>query len=264
MIDLITQLTYPILIIMHIIGVAMGVGGAITTDVTFLRSIWDRTMTTGQLQLIEAISKVVVTGLGLLILSGASLVILHPHYLSLSDGIDLFWVKMTIVTILSINGFVFHKKILPILRRHADKTLNSDEVRNKLWLLAITGGLSGISWFSVLILGVMMQAIDFPYLLIINVYLLAVLGAILTGYVGIYWILFSNLREPKTGQATKYELPKPRKLPWLNRVIMGVVVLVVLLIGLLFSLGIFGESDDNDQSAQATTHGDTHETGGDN
>ncbi len=236
----------PTVLIAHIIGIAMGVGGAVTTDATFLRSIWDRTITRGQLQLIEIISKVVIAGLGLLILSGISLVALNQHYFSLSDGSQLFWVKMTIVTILTINGIVFHKKILPMLQRHADKELNSDETRNKLWLLAVTGGLSGISWFTVLILGVAMQVTDFSYLFIMNVYLLLVLGAVLTGYIGIYWILFSSLRGAKPKTSNNTELPKKAKIAHLNEILMGIVIAVVLIIGVTVSLS---EAEDDDHSA---------------
>ncbi len=235
--ELLEQLTYPIVLVIHLVGVAMGVGGAVTTDATFLRSIWDRKITAGQLQLIEIISKVVVTGLGLLILSGISLVALNPHYFSLSDGNQLFWVKMTIVAILSVNGIVFHKKILPILQRHKDTDLNTPEVRNNLSLLAITGGLSGISWFTVLTLGVVMQSVDFSYLLIMNVYFLLVLGAIITGYFGIYWILFSTLRGAKPTTSNNTELPQKGKYPWLNTVLMVLVLVAILIIGLFFNDG---------------------------
>lgn len=242
------ELIQPIVLILHLIGVAMGVGGAITTDATFLRSIWDRQITAGQLKLIEVISKVVISGLVLLVLSGISLLALNPHYLSLSDGSSLFWVKMTIVAILSVNGYVFHKKILPMLRRHADKNLDSPETRSKLWLLALTGGLSGISWFTVLVLGVLMQAIDFPYLFILNLYLLLVLGAVITGYVGIYWLLFSDLRKrmasgerflaafsgTKTVKANKAQPKKPR-IPWQNNLLMGLAVVAVLATGLVLN-----------------------------
>ncbi len=226
----------PILLIIHLVGVAMGVGGAATTDATFLRSIWDKTITSGQLRLIETISKVVVTGLTLLVLSGISLVIVNPHYFSLSDGSQLFWVKMTIVTILSINGYIFHKKILPMLQRHQDKSLATDEVRNKLWLLASTGGLSGVSWFTVLILGVMMQVTDFSYLFIMNFYLLLVLGAVLTGYLGLYFLLFSSLRGAPLLTTNSTELPKKPKLPWLNKALMAVTIIAVLAVGLVLTI----------------------------
>ncbi len=242
------ELLHPLVLIMHIVGVAMGVGGAITTDATFLRSIWDRTITKGQLQLIEIISKVVVSGLILLILSGISLVALHPHYLSLSDGSQLFWVKMTIVLILTINGIVFHKKILPILQRHQDQSLASDEVRNKLWLLASTGGLSGISWVTVLALGKFMQVTDFSYLFIMNAYLLLVFGAILTGYLGLYWVLFSDLRGKPLLTTNDNELPKKPKIPWLNRLLMAIVILFALLIGFLFGTNEEHSHDNNGHS----------------
>lgn len=236
---------YQTLIILHVLGIALGVGGALTTDATFLRSIWDRTITKGQLQLIEIISKVVVAGLGLLILSGLSLVALHPHYLSLSDGSQLFWVKMTIVAILTINGVVFHKKILPILQRHADKSLASEEIRSKLWLLASTGGLSGISWVTVLILGKVMQVTDFSYLLILNAYLLLVFGAILTGYIGIYWIIFSELRGKRIFPLSKSTPPGMKKITKINKILITIALIVV------FALGFMLITNNGDDSASS-------------
>lgn len=243
-----TQFMQPALITIHLIGVAMGVGGAITTDATFLRSIWDRTITKGQLQLIEIISKVVVSGLVLLILSGLSLVALNPAYLSLSDGSQLFWVKMTIVGILTLNGVVFHKRILPILQRHQDKNLASEEVRSKLWLLASTGGLSGVSWFTVLILGKFMQVTDFSYLFIMNAYLLVVMGAIMSGYLGIYWILFSELRGKPLMTSNNDELPKKAKVPWLNRSLMAIVIIGTLVVGFIYASNSHSDSSYSDNS----------------
>lgn len=185
-----SNLLQPLLIIAHIVGVALGAGGAAVTDATFLRTVWDGRLAATELRLIEVISRVVVTGLLVLIATGAILVYTHPGYFSLDAGNGLFLMKITIVTILTINGIVFHKRILPLLKRHEGQRLNSDEVRRNLPLLAVTGGISGISWYSALALGVLMQVVVWPYLLLLNIYLLLVLGAVLTGYVGLYWIVF--------------------------------------------------------------------------
>ena len=59
-----------ILLIGHIIGVALGAGGATMSDVLFLTSIRDNMIDKSELKLLRMASKVVVFGLGLLIITG--------------------------------------------------------------------------------------------------------------------------------------------------------------------------------------------------
>ena len=178
---------------LHLVGLAFGAGGAIATDATFLRTVWDRKISKDELNLIKILSKVVITGLVLLILSGFLLLSTNPNYLNMAEN-PVFWTKMTIVLILTANGFAFHKKVLPLLERHEDTSLSTETVRKNLGLLAFTGGLSGISWYSALALGVFMQSFDWSYLLLMNIYVLLVIGAVMSAYAMLYWILFRGTK----------------------------------------------------------------------
>lgn len=172
-------------------GVAVGAGGAAASDPLFLSSIRNRRISSDQLVLLHVVSRVVLAGLGLVILSGMGLILLHAHLLQ--DG--TFLAKMTIVFVIAVNGTVFHARVLPVLEEHVDEKLDEETLNEELPLLAVTGALSSVSWFSALILGVLLH-LSLPYLLLINIYLVAVVGAVIAAYLVISHIIFSP--QPET------------------------------------------------------------------
>src|SRR5215471_13910 len=85
---------YQALLALHLIGLAIGLGGAAITDITFFKAIrlGDR-ITPETVNWMHGLSQVVWTGIGLLAFSGLGLFLLNPvHYLE-SPG---FLAKMVI------------------------------------------------------------------------------------------------------------------------------------------------------------------------
>lgn len=143
------NLLHTFLIIGHIIGVAIGAGGATMSDILFVTSIADNRIDDSELRLLKIASKVVVIGLLLLTVTGIGFL------LTGSPTSPRFWAKMTIVLIAALNGFVMHRLLFPIFARCArEKTaIGSAEFTRYTPLLVVAGPVSAISWYAALILG---------------------------------------------------------------------------------------------------------------
>ena len=126
-----------------------------------------------EISFLRACGTLVWIGLFILIVSGTGIFFLDMEkYLNSNK----FLAKMTIVTILMINGVIFHIVHIPRLLRHAGQHFpSSDEFMHKRPLLLISGAVSVVSWSWALVLG-MMKYVPYAYGTIMLVYI-GVLGA---------------------------------------------------------------------------------------
>ena len=149
-----------IFLIAHLIGIALGAGGAYMSDVLFFH---DRSIPT-----LKLASRVVWIGLAIIVLSGIGLFSLNAAgYLHSAK----FLLKMTVVLVIAINGYVFH-------RVHMPKLEQGIFTRG----LAVSGAISITSWTLAIILGALSH-ISVSYLFGLGLYVLlllcASLGAVL-------------------------------------------------------------------------------------
>lgn len=174
-IDLKTFLT-----IFHLFGVALGAGGAIFSAVIFTKVMHDGRVTKDELDFIELASLLVSIGLGLLILSGASLFLTNPEgYLASSK----FLAKMTIIAVLVVNGILIHSLHVPPLRAHIGDFLPTVEGFKKRSIYMYAGGaVSMTSWGAALVLGVF-RSIPYSYELIMSIYIAVLVVAISTALI---------------------------------------------------------------------------------
>ena len=176
-----------IILILHVIGVAVGAGGATMSDVLFLTSIADNKIDHSELKLLKIASYMVVIGLVLLTVTGLS------FFLVGAAESPRFWAKMSIVSIAAINGMVMHQIAFPIFERCAKHktTLTSAAFTRHAPLLVTAGTISAISWYAALVLG-MWRTLTLPYLSIIGIYaavvLVAAIGANVMVQVGLRYL----------------------------------------------------------------------------
>jgi len=190
---------YSIFVFIHLFGLAWGLGGATVSDLLFFYSIKDRLLKVEQFKMLQVTSVVVISGLAVAIISGLTLLLIQYHSTGswplLAD--QRFLAKITLVAAVSVNGFVFHRSVFPILARSTGRSLSvNKEFVSRLWLLALTGAVSVVSWYGVIILAFWKGLSQFSYGLLINVYVCLVLLASLIGYVVLTFIL--NPRSAKT------------------------------------------------------------------
>jgi len=169
-----------IFVIFHLFGVILGAGAAFMTDSMFMYSTKDKKLSRQEVNFISLGSKMVWIGIFVIIISGTALFFLDPERLIASTK---FQAKLTIVSILLINGIIFHKYHLPFLRRLLSvDLLNSKEFLGRSNFLFISGAISVVSWLVVLALGAI-SSIPYPYWMIMMVYFIVLAVAITFSFV---------------------------------------------------------------------------------
>jgi hypothetical protein len=164
-----------ILLVLHVFGAVIGAGGAFVSDGMFMTSIRDGRMSRTELRFLLLGSRYVWAGLFLLILSGIGMFALAPAAYLASGK---FLAKMTIVAVLTINGILFHRLHIPVLRGALDEPLQSSAVfMRRAPFIFISGAVSMVSWASALVLG-MLKGVPYGYATILSVYAVALLVAI--------------------------------------------------------------------------------------
>lgn len=173
-----------LLLIAHVIGVALGAGGATMSDILFLTSVADRQIDRSELKLLKIASKVVVAGLVLLTITGIGFLLTG----SLTS--PRFWAKMTIVTVAAVNGYAMHRYAFPLFEQWARDRMHllSAEIIPHIPPLVTAGTISALSWYSALILG-MWRTLPLTYLEIMVVYMTIVSFAVFVSNVAIGFFL---------------------------------------------------------------------------
>ncbi|MEY2445582.1 MAG: hypothetical protein QOE00_2162 [Ilumatobacteraceae bacterium] len=137
---------HTVALIFHLIGLVFGVGGATVTDLIFVTGVRKRHVGHTLQVVMEAASKVVVAGYGVLVVSGVVLITTGTH------ATPRFWAKMVVVAVIGINGAVAHRVTFPKLSglMHTNSTGISIGFLHQL---SVTAAVSATSWYAALIIG---------------------------------------------------------------------------------------------------------------
>jgi hypothetical protein len=211
----------PILVIAHIIGAAIGVGGATMSDLLFFRSMKNRIITTDQFHLLQVASTVVFGGMALVVLSGVWLLFLNPELLREAR----VQAKLTAVLVLMLNGFVLHSVLLKFLEKNLDSPLRQQGLRSRQWIFAASGSASIVSWYAAFVLA-SVEGIQLPYLVLLGIYL----GAIAAATVAAYFVFSVKVIQAEVEHAeevTTHEVPGTG-VSWS---MAGLTALVVVFVG---------------------------------
>lgn len=134
-------------------GVVLGFGGAIITDLLFIKFLGNLKVSNSELNILRTMSKVIWLGIFIIVTSGALLFLSDPEgYLNTPK----FLAKMVIVLIIILNGLVLNFIVTPNLRKiNFGKFKNSKErkMRSLRKLAFASGSISAVSWWSAFILG---------------------------------------------------------------------------------------------------------------
>jgi len=144
---------YTFLLVSHLIGVALGAGGATFAEIFYLKAKRDGVVEPFEVDYIKNTVTVLRIGLAILILSGFGFFLLHRFSgagLSILDA--QLWAKLTIVLVLIFNAFLMQARKIP------------------MWLAS---SISITSWYFALIIGGW-RALQAPYITIIIAYIAAI------------------------------------------------------------------------------------------
>lgn len=185
--------SHTLFTIVHLLGVVVGMGGAIASDLTFFSSIRDEKISQTEMRFLRLGGKMVWAGLFVIVVSGALLFAERPDRYLASPK---FIAKITVVAILIANGIVFHLVHIPRLHRHAGAHFpSSDEFIRNAPLLLASGATSLVSWLGAFVLGALGR-VTFPYAQIMAVYF-AVLFSGIAAVILLRKRIIPHLRQPQ-------------------------------------------------------------------
>ncbi len=158
----------------HLIGFALGLGGATISDITFFRALRSRNLTSDQYAFLKLLSRVIWIGLGLLIISGLVIfALIYVEQGSLPLLASPRWqTKLTLVAVVLINGFFFRSWIFPAIKNLIGQQLNMNNVGPLVKKLALSGTISILSWYSILVVTLLPRTFRPPYFYFMGTYLL--------------------------------------------------------------------------------------------
>ncbi|MGH9056724.1 MAG: hypothetical protein ACRDYY_12835 [Acidimicrobiales bacterium] len=145
---------FTALLTIHLIGVALGLGGATIGDLAVLRSL-RRTEPAPREQLIH-LSRSIWLGLALLGASGAALFALNPSSYLHSAG---FIAKMVLVAGLVLNGIFLHPRLSKLRMSRG---------------VVVSGAISVVSWYGSLAIAMFRTELDLTLPAYVSLYALAV------------------------------------------------------------------------------------------
>lgn len=165
------------IVALHLVGLALGLGGATITDIFFFRFIKDFRISHEEASVMNTLSQVIWTGLAMLILTGIGLYLPNQDPLNHSSK---FLLKMVVVAVILVNGAVLNLKVAPQLIHitfggpHALMSANLTSLRRLSFAL---GAISMTSWYSAFLLG-MTRTIPLPFSTLLAIYGCVLLAAI--------------------------------------------------------------------------------------
>lgn len=133
-------------LVLHLVGLVFGVGGATLTDLVFVNAVRKKFVSKTVIRVMDHMSQAVIAGFFLLVASGVGLLFTG------TDTSPRFWAKMIVVAVVGLNGYLAHRWTFPKLAEkiHAGKRHVS---LSFLQLLSINAAVSGTSWYTALFIG---------------------------------------------------------------------------------------------------------------
>jgi len=150
-----------VLKVMHLIGLVIGLGGVVVLDVYLLSlMVRRRRVQEAEVGLVHDIANLAAIGLVVLWISGIGFLAHYfentPHLL----GNPNVHVKILAVTVLTLNGWILHRHVLPIFGRQLGRRLLDGTDWQGRALMLGCGAVSAASWYFSFTLGAV-RALNF-------------------------------------------------------------------------------------------------------
>lgn len=151
--------------VIHAVSATIGMLVALSTDVLFNFYSRDRKISTKEFKVMLLSSKIVWYSLFLMFVSGIAIFLGNVEkYINSGE----FLAKMTIVAILTLNGYLLGKVVVPHMKKKAFLQPGNDYVVRKVAFAS--GAVSIVSWISAYVIG-SWDIIHNNYLIIMTAYL---------------------------------------------------------------------------------------------
>lgn len=170
-------------VIAHVLSVVLGMGSALVTDILSFKYGFDKKLSRFEVNTIRFLSHVVTLGLIAILCTGALVFLSDPARYMASVK---FLTKMSIVSILTINGIVLHQYVFKHLGD--PNVVTSRRSRTVRRVGFACGAISVVSWISALGLGVLLH-IPISYGTAISIYAVVVTLAVIASQLLEVWLL---------------------------------------------------------------------------
>ncbi|PCI21372.1 hypothetical protein COB64_00620 [Candidatus Wolfebacteria bacterium] len=169
-----------IIIVVHALSAAIGLGAATVTDILFFKFLKDYKISEKEADIMSTVSQVIWFALGMLVISGLGIYVTNIEIFNASMK---FLVKSFGVGVIIVNGIFLNLYIAPKLVQisfgkphdHTERELN---IFRKLAFAL--GSISLVSWYTVFILGAVLHSLTTPSNLFGIYFGLLALGLILS------------------------------------------------------------------------------------
>jgi hypothetical protein len=164
----------PTMIVAQFIGISLGVGGATTSAMFFLKFLRDFRISEWEASVLRTISQMLWLALAVLVVSGFSLYLAGPQYVGHSPT---FTVKAITVAVLIASGTLLNLVVSPKLllisfgAQHEHRMGELHKLRR--WAFGF-GASSFISWYMILVLEVLPHEYSFTTLLYVYIIVLSI------------------------------------------------------------------------------------------
>jgi hypothetical protein len=148
-----SELTRMAIVYLHLIACCVAIGLVLTSDIAMVKQLLraDPTEKLDNKYLID-LQRTVLCALIALWVTGASIIALDVSLKGWEYfGNPKLQAKMTIVSLLTLNGFVLHKYVLPLMLKTGSLLKLSF---NQRMMAIFAGAFSGVSWFYAAMLGI--------------------------------------------------------------------------------------------------------------
>lgn len=173
---------YPVFVILHVLGVVLGLGSVIIVDIFFYKFLEDSSVSKFEANVMHVLSQVIWCALAILVITGLCFYIANWQELNQSGR---FLVKMIVVLVIITNGALLNLLVAPNLmkipfnKKDTNKVGGSHYIRKLAFAL---GAVSMTSWLSAFLLG-MLRGFEFEFLPLLLTYIGVLVVAILSSQV---------------------------------------------------------------------------------
>jgi len=138
----------------HLIGLCLGLGGAVLMDAIIFRFFHHHKISVDQIKMFSFLSKLVTVGLAILWITGFGFLAIYYAQDPGKLANPKIWGKVSIVVLLTLNGAFLHYKILPMLQSFVGHRLFDKSTQRQNSMMIFAGTVSVVSWFFPFFLGV--------------------------------------------------------------------------------------------------------------
>ena len=150
------------LLLVHVFGLALGLGAALFMDLWIVSRLYHASFSRNDLTLLDFGSRLVTLGLALLWVSGLGFLLFYYAYAPGALSNQKIWGKMAVVTLLSLNGVLIHRMLLPWLAARTGRPLLDGADLRTASLMIGTAAISVSGWLFAASLG-LIKAFNFAF-----------------------------------------------------------------------------------------------------